>query len=96
MVGNIVQHYGTWLKKHARELGNNRSHTLTIHGFKPIPLVLETWSHGSPIKYAKDYASEIVESGEFECVAVHLVLLDCKSMDGHTGYQVYRKLIQSN
>ncbi|MCG9575404.1 hypothetical protein L1D14_04055 [Vibrio tubiashii] len=96
MASNIVQHYGTWLKKHARELGNNRSNTLLIHGFKPTPLILETWSHGSPIKYAKDYANQVAASDDFECDAVHLVLLDCKSMDGNTGYQVFRKFIKSN
>lgn len=96
MTSNIVQHYGTWRKKHARELGSSRLNTLYLHGFKPVPQTLETWSHGSPIKYAQDYANQIVESGEFECDAVHLVLLDCKGMDGNTGYQVFRKFIKSN
>ncbi|MDD9176026.1 hypothetical protein PVK62_07910 [Aliivibrio sp. S3MY1] len=93
---NIVQHYGAWLKIHARELGRNRANTLSIHGFTAIPYILETWSHGSPIKYAKELATKIVESGEFDCDSVHLVLLDCKSIEGSTGYQVYRKLIKAN
>ncbi|EJE4208646.1 hypothetical protein [Vibrio alginolyticus] len=93
MANSLVLHYGTWLKKHARELGDSRADTLAIHGFKPTPYVLESWSHGSPIKHAKSLASQFTESDEFDCDAVHLVLLDCKSMDGHTGYRVFRKLI---
>ncbi|ENI4487349.1 hypothetical protein ABXZ88_003221 [Vibrio fluvialis] len=88
---NIVQHYGTWLKNHARELGNSRADTLRLHGFSLTHYKIVKVEHGSPIQYARELARKFVASGEFDCVSVHLVLLDCKNMDGWTGYEVYRK-----
>ena len=95
-MANIVQHYGTWLKKHARELGLSRLDTLTLNGFKPNPYTLENDLQGSPIKRAQTYAAEIVLCGDFDCDAVHLVLLDAKGMDGNTVYRVFRKLIKTS
>lgn len=91
---NIVQHYGTWLKKDCKELGRGRINTLSLHGFTGAPYTLVKLEDGSPILRARELAERMVQSGEFDCKAIHLVLLDCKSMDGLTGYRVYRKLIK--
>ncbi|MEI8659374.1 hypothetical protein [Vibrio sp. Hal054] len=94
MNSNIVQHYGTWLKKDCKELGRGRINTLSLNGFKGTPHTLIKLEDGSPIQRARELADKMMQSYEFDCKAIHLVLLDCKSMDNLTGYVVYRKLIK--
>lgn len=91
---NIIQHYGTWFKKHCTRTGATRASTLSLNGFRATPHTYITSVHGSPIQRAKELAEKMVCSGEFDCNAVHFVLLDSKNMDNTTGYRIFRKLIQ--
>ncbi len=94
MTTNTVQHYSTWQKTGCKELASTRASTLGLYGFEPIPYVLTRDEHGSPIEYARKLAAKMQNSDDFDCDSVHLVLLDCKNIDGWTGYRVYRKFIK--
>ena len=84
---NIAQHYCTFYK--AKKKGLRRLSVLTESGFEGTPFTI-TSDDGSPVEQARVLAEKMYqEYGKY----VHLVLLDCNSMDGWKGYRVFRKFI---